>query len=86
MDAHLKALENSKFACFWLDHEARPEPLRALSGDQRCELLTVGGGFTGMWAALQAKERNPELGADRNDGKRGLWLKLLDRLKPGFAC
>ena len=61
MDAHLKALENSKFACFWLDQEARPEPLRSLSGDQRCELLIVGGGFTGMWAALQAKERNPEL-------------------------
>ncbi len=61
MDAHLKALENSKFACFWLDQEARPEPLRPLSGDQRCDLLIVGGGFTGMWAALQAKERNPEL-------------------------
>lgn len=61
MDAHLKALENSKLACFWLDQEARPEPLRPLSGDQRCELLIVGGGFTGMWAALQARERNPEL-------------------------
>jgi hypothetical protein len=24
--------------------------------------------------------------ADRNDGKRGLWLKILDRLKLGFAC
>ena len=28
MSAHLKALENSKFACFWLDQDARPEPLR----------------------------------------------------------
>jgi hypothetical protein len=24
--------------------------------------------------------------ADRNQGKRGLWLKLLDRLNLGFAC
>jgi glycine/D-amino acid oxidase-like deaminating enzyme len=24
--------------------------------------------------------------ADRNEGKRGLWLKLLDRLNLGFAC
>ena len=24
--------------------------------------------------------------ADRNDGRRGLWLKLLDRLNLGFAC
>jgi glycine/D-amino acid oxidase-like deaminating enzyme len=61
MDAHLKALENSRFACFWLDQAARPEPLPPLSGDQRCELLIVGGGFTGMWAALQAKESSPEL-------------------------
>jgi glycine/D-amino acid oxidase-like deaminating enzyme len=44
-----------------LDQEARPEPLQPLSGDQRCELLIVGGGFTGMWAALQAKESNLEL-------------------------
>ncbi len=61
MDAHLKALEDSKLASLWLDQEARPEPLRPLSGDQRCELLIVGGGFTGLWAALQAKEKNPEL-------------------------
>jgi len=61
MDAHLKALEGSRFACLWLDQAARPEPLRPLSGDQRCELLIVGGGFTGMWAALQALEKNPEL-------------------------
>ncbi len=61
MEAHLEALENSRFACLWLDQAARPEPLQPLSGDQRCELLIVGGGFTGMWAALQAKERYPEL-------------------------
>ena len=24
--------------------------------------------------------------ADRNEGRRGLWLNLLDRLKLGFAC
>ncbi len=26
-----------------------------------CELLIVGGGFTGLWAALQARERMPDL-------------------------
>jgi len=61
MNAHLKALENSRFSCLWLDQKARPEPLPPLCGDRRCELLIVGGGFTGLWAALQAKERNPEL-------------------------
>jgi len=44
-----------------LDHEARPDPLPPLEGDGRCQLLIVGGGFTGLWAALQAKERIPEL-------------------------
>jgi len=24
--------------------------------------------------------------ADANNGKRGLWLKLLDRLNLGFTC
>ncbi len=28
--------------------------------DATCELLIVGGGFTGLWAALQAKERKPD--------------------------
>lgn len=61
MEAHLKALAGSKFAPLWLDQEARPRRLEELRGNQLCELLIVGGGFTGMWAALQAKERNPEL-------------------------
>jgi glycine/D-amino acid oxidase-like deaminating enzyme len=44
-----------------LDQEARPEQRDPLKESQRCELLIVGGGFTGMWAALQAKEKYPEL-------------------------
>jgi len=27
-----------------------------------------------------------EIPIPRNQGKRGLWLKLLDRLNLGFAC
>jgi glycine/D-amino acid oxidase-like deaminating enzyme len=61
LEPHLAALAGSKPAPFWLDHEARPDPLPPLEGDGRCQLLIVGGGFTGLWAALQAKERIPEL-------------------------
>jgi aspartate oxidase len=61
MEAHLKALADSKFAPLWLDQEARPERLGELRGDHLCQLVIVGGGFTGMWAALQARERDPEL-------------------------
>jgi len=61
LENHLAALAESKLAPFWLDHEGRPDPLPPLEGDSRCQLLIVGGGFTGLWAALQAKERVPEL-------------------------
>jgi len=61
MEPHLAALAESKPAPFWLDGEDRPNPLPPLDGDVRCQLLIVGGGFTGLWAALQAKERIPEL-------------------------
>ncbi len=61
MEPHLRALADTKFACFWLDQEGRPERLDRLKNSQQCELLIVGGGFTGMWAAIQAKERNPDL-------------------------
>ena len=58
MEPHLRALADTKFSCFWLDQEARPERLDRLKDSQQCELLIVGGGFTGMWAALQAKEKS----------------------------
>ena len=61
MEPHIAALADSKHAPFWLDHEGGPDPLPPLEGEVRCQLLIVGGGFTGLWAALQAKERNPEL-------------------------
>jgi len=61
MQQHLEAIKDSKFCPLWHDQEdVRPEILPALSKNENCELLIVGGGFTGLWAALQAKERQPE--------------------------
>ncbi len=60
MQPHLEALKNAKACPLWHDPEIMPEPLPPLSADAQCELLIVGGGFTGLWAALQAKEREPE--------------------------
>jgi glycine/D-amino acid oxidase-like deaminating enzyme len=60
MQYHLEALKESKYCPLWHDQDVRPETLPPLSGDASCELLIVGGGFTGLWAALQAKERQPE--------------------------
>jgi glycine/D-amino acid oxidase-like deaminating enzyme len=44
---------------FWLDSPLRPSPADPLSGEQSCALAVIGGGFTGLWAALQAKEDDP---------------------------
>ncbi len=60
MQKHLAALENAIAAPLWHDPEIMPEQLPALSSDEECELLIVGGGFTGLWAAMQAKERKPD--------------------------
>jgi glycine/D-amino acid oxidase-like deaminating enzyme len=53
------ALADARPGVFWLDRPERPEPLPPLAATTDCDLLIVGGGFTGLWAALKAKERDP---------------------------
>jgi glycine/D-amino acid oxidase-like deaminating enzyme len=45
---------------FWLDSPDAPEPLPPLEGRVEADLAIVGGGFTGLWAAIEAKERDRE--------------------------
>jgi len=54
------ALAKVKYAPFWLDAEGKPSDQSALSDHITCDLLIVGAGFTGLWAAIQAKEDQPE--------------------------
>ena len=44
---------------FWLDDPGRPQALPALGEDATCDLAVVGGGYSGLWTALIAKERDP---------------------------
>ncbi len=44
---------------FWLDQGDAPEPLPAVAGSVPADLAIIGGGFTGLWTALLAKERDP---------------------------
>jgi glycine/D-amino acid oxidase-like deaminating enzyme len=53
------ALAGASPTVLWLDDPARPEVLPALSGATSADLVVVGGGYTGLWAALRAKERDP---------------------------
>ncbi len=57
---HLEALKDAVSCPLWHDPDIMPEPLPPLSTDEKCELLIVGGGFTGLWAAIQVKERKPD--------------------------
>jgi glycine/D-amino acid oxidase-like deaminating enzyme len=53
------ALAGSAFAPLWLDTTDRPEPRPSLAEDVTTDLVVVGGGFTGLWTALRAVERDP---------------------------
>jgi glycine/D-amino acid oxidase-like deaminating enzyme len=57
---------------FWLDR-ARPEPAAQLEGAIRADLVVVGGGFCGLWTALQAKERDPARDVVLLEGRQIAW-------------
>jgi len=54
------ALRDLATAPFWLDDHRRPERLASLRTDISCSLLVVGGGFSGLWCALLAKQAAPD--------------------------
>jgi glycine/D-amino acid oxidase-like deaminating enzyme len=53
------ALEHASSTPLWCDDPRRPEPRAALAGDHDVDLVVVGAGFTGLWAALLALEEDP---------------------------
>ncbi|WP_017583083.1 NAD(P)/FAD-dependent oxidoreductase [Nocardiopsis valliformis] len=59
-----RALEGARPQVFWLDPDVPghdvPEPAPALVGDVHADLVVVGAGFSGLWTALIAKERDPD--------------------------
>jgi NADPH-dependent 2,4-dienoyl-CoA reductase/sulfur reductase-like enzyme len=55
----LKAIADVKLTPFWLDDARRPEKAPPLTTQIQTDLAIIGGGFTGLWAALQAKQADP---------------------------
>ncbi len=58
---------------FWLDRPDRPPARPSLDGDTSADLVIVGAGYTGLWTALRAKDRDPSrdvlvIDADRVGG------------------
>ncbi len=57
-----RALASLKHAIpqpYWLDAEGPPHTFTRQVGEVRCNLAIVGGGFTGLWTALLARQRYP---------------------------
>lgn len=61
IDAQLitDALSGAIPGSYWLQDKTRPTARPALHAVVDTDLLVIGGGYTGLWTALQAKERNP---------------------------
>ena len=66
------SLEGSRLGSFWLEgHGAASFP--AWSGTDLVDLAVVGGGYTGLWTALIAKQRDPSLRVVVLEGRRVGW-------------
>ena len=71
--AAVASLAQARPVPFWLDDPSAPQACEALVGDERCDLAVVGGGFSGLWTALLAKEREPGLDVALVEGQRIGW-------------
>ncbi len=58
---------------FWLDQPGAPPARAPLRGEATADLVVIGGGFTGLWTALLAKEPFPERSVVLVEGHRVGW-------------
>ena len=50
----------TRFAPYWFDTVSQPDEHAPLTDTVDADLAVIGGGFTGLWAALKARERWPQ--------------------------
>ncbi|MDX6377544.1 MAG: hypothetical protein QOE98_1847, partial [Gaiellaceae bacterium] len=70
---HLEALATASPTPYWLDRADAPAPTASLVGAAEADLLIVGGGFTGLWAAIQALQDAPSRDVMLLEGDRVGW-------------
>lgn len=70
-----RALAAARPSVFWSDSHAGPQAAPQLTDNLTADLTIVGGGFTGLWTAVQALEESP-----------GLEVVLLEAEHCGFGA
>ncbi|MCB0960558.1 MAG: FAD-dependent oxidoreductase [Acidimicrobiales bacterium] len=68
-----RALREATPSPLWLDAPDRPAPRPPLDGPTSADLVVVGGGYSGLWTALLAKERDPGQEVLLIEGGRLAW-------------
>ncbi|MFB2585977.1 NAD(P)/FAD-dependent oxidoreductase [Herbiconiux liukaitaii] len=56
-----RSLADARPTVFWTDQPGAPQPGEPLAADTTADLVVVGGGFTGLWSAWRALDRDPSL-------------------------
>ena len=54
-----RSLTDAEPVCWWLDDVDAPSPRGSFEGSGRADLAVVGGGYSGLWTALLAKQEDP---------------------------
>ena len=73
MNPAAAALAGARPVPYWLDQPGAPDPAPPLAGRTTAGLAVIGGGFTGLWTALLAAERDPGADVVLIEGRRSGW-------------
>ncbi len=64
------ALREARHEPYWLAQPGRPAARPALEGITTADLVVVGAGLSGLWTAVRAKQRRPDLDVVLLEGGR----------------